>query len=55
MAKVLIVDDDPAIRNVLSELLRTLGHEAIACGTLEQGLTTVQDRKSTRLNSIHRT
>ncbi len=42
MAKVLIVDDDPAIRNVLSELLRALGHEAIACGTLEQGLTTAK-------------
>lgn len=44
MARVLIVDDDPAIRNVLSEFVRSMGHEAAACGTLEQGLTTAKQQ-----------
>ncbi|MHC1744319.1 MAG: sigma-54-dependent transcriptional regulator [Syntrophobacteraceae bacterium] len=42
MARVLIVDDDPAIRNVLSEFIRSMGHETTACGTLEQGLKTAK-------------
>ena len=43
-AKVLVVDDDPAIRDILSVVLAEIGYEVRAVE---------EDRKSTRLNSSH--
>jgi two-component system, NtrC family, response regulator len=45
MARVLILDDDPAIRTVLSELMRIQGHEFTACATLERGLQTAFEQE----------
>jgi DNA-binding NtrC family response regulator len=33
---VLIVEDDPEQRRVLALIVRTRGHEAVACGTLAE-------------------
>jgi DNA-binding NtrC family response regulator len=38
MAKILIVDDDPVVADSLAELLSAAGHEAVARGTLADGL-----------------
>src|SRR3712207_7773002 len=47
--KILIVDDVPQSRAMLTDLLMTLGFEAIEAVDGEQAI----DRKSTRLNSSH--
>lgn len=38
VARALILDDDPVIGAVLSELIRTLGHETMVCETLTKGI-----------------
>lgn len=44
MARILILDDDQAVRTVLTELMLTLGHETFACSTLEEGARTARER-----------
>ena len=43
MARILVVDDDPAIRFALLELLRTAGHEGIACEDGREALPKLSD------------
>ena len=38
MANILIIDDEPAIRTTLSNILRDEGHHAVACESGEEGL-----------------
>ena len=44
--KILIIEDDPLIRNELKTLLQSNGYETVAPEKFA-------DRKSTRLNSSH--
>ena len=38
MAKILIVDDDPGVRDFVSLLLRRSGHDVLAASTGQQAL-----------------
>jgi len=38
-ARILVIDDEPSIRNVLGNILGDEGHEATLCATGEEGLT----------------
>jgi CheY-like chemotaxis protein len=42
MAKILIVDDDPVIREMLSLTLTDEGHETIVAGNGNEALTTIE-------------
>jgi len=42
MAKILIIDDDEIISEMLSDMVSIWGHEAVAAATLEQGLSKAQ-------------
>ena len=42
MARVLIIDDDPDFCHGLSRIVGRMGHEAISCGTLAQGMAAAQ-------------
>ncbi|PKK89872.1 MAG: Fis family transcriptional regulator [Candidatus Wallbacteria bacterium HGW-Wallbacteria-1] len=37
MSRILVIDDDPMIRDLLSRKIIFLGHQAVACGKLEEG------------------
>ena len=39
MADILIIDDEPFIQELLSEMVERLGHRAYAAGTLQKGMT----------------
>ncbi len=41
---ILIVDDEPAIREVFTRFLGRRGHEVVACGSAEEGLRVVRAR-----------
>ncbi len=43
MAKILIIDDDPAIRQYLATLVTRLGHEAVSAGTCADGIAKMSD------------
>ena len=42
MAKILIIDDDEIISEMLSDMVSIWGHEAVTAATLEQGLSKAQ-------------
>lgn len=42
---ILLVDDEPAIREVFTRFLARRGHSVIACATAEHGLEVAQQRK----------
>ena len=44
MARVLIIDDDPDFCHGLSRIVGRMGHEAIACGALAEGVAAAQTR-----------
>src|SRR5688500_19346992 len=62
-SRVLLVDDNEVNREVLTEMLRRLGHDVTSAADGEQGQARLEsatfdavfmeDRKSTRLNSSH--
>jgi len=63
---VLIVDDEPAVRNIMARWVTSLGMEPNTVGSAEEALAMLRceqydmavidvDRKNTRLNSSHRT
>jgi two-component system, NtrC family, response regulator len=41
MAKILIIDDDRTISNMIGDMVRELGHEAVSSFTLKEGLMAV--------------
>ena len=41
---VLVIDDNPAFRVLLGEMLRALGHDVVVCGSGASGLTAARDR-----------
>ena len=43
MAKILIIDDDPAVRQYLATLMRRLNHEAVTAGTCAEGVEKMTD------------
>ena len=43
MARILIIDDDEAVREYLTTLVTRLGHEAFPAGTSADGLATMVD------------
>lgn len=42
-ASILVVEDDPDIRDLLSTLLETAGYTAVPCATAEQGLNALRE------------
>lgn len=42
---ILIVDDEPAIREVFTRFLGRRGHEVVACGSAEEGLAVARTRE----------
>ena len=40
MAKVLVIDDDPAARQIMAAMLKQVGHEPHACGGLTEAIHT---------------
>ncbi|MCR4334226.1 MAG: response regulator [Patescibacteria group bacterium] len=45
MKKILIVEDDGPILNILSELLKAIGHEILTAENAEKGLEVFQNNK----------
>lgn len=43
MAKILIIDDDPAVRQYLATLVTRLGHDAVAAATCADGIAQMAD------------
>ena len=46
-ASILIVEDDPDIRELLSTLLEMAGYTTTACATAEHGLNALREQRST--------
>jgi CheY-like chemotaxis protein len=44
---ILVVDDEPAMRHSIAELLRSRGHEVIVAGSGREALRAVYDRSAT--------
>jgi len=44
-AKILIVDDEPSVRDLLDKVLRRGGHEVVACATADEALATLQSSR----------
>ncbi|MBI3029213.1 MAG: GAF domain-containing protein [Candidatus Rokubacteria bacterium] len=42
-AKILVIDDEPEVREVLDELLASQGHAVVACADGRSGLTALED------------
>ena len=43
MAKILIIDDDPAVRQYLATLVARLGHDALTAATCAEGVAQLAD------------
>lgn len=43
MARILIIDDDPAVRQYLATLVTRLGHDAVAAATCADGIAQMAD------------
>jgi DNA-binding NtrC family response regulator len=43
MARILIIDDDSAVREYLATLVRRLNHEAVTAGTCAEGMAKMAD------------
>ena len=43
MAKILIIDDDPAVRQYLATLVARLGHDALTAATCAEGVEKLAD------------
>jgi len=41
-ARILVIDDDPAVRDILARMLRTRGHQVTAVGEAEEGVERFQ-------------